>query len=93
MTRKSKNAGALQQASITLQEIEVELSGKRRAQLLNGDISQRVSARCASTECRTRATPMGIDRWAGSRAGSRVWAQRPMARNSCPGDIAIRANV
>ena len=27
---------------------------------------------------------MGIDRWAASRAGSRVWAQRPMARNNSP---------
>ena len=27
---------------------------------------------------------MGIDRWAASQAGSRVWAQRPMARNSVP---------
>jgi hypothetical protein len=46
--------------------------------------SRPVNVRCASTECRTRAIPTGIDRWAASRAGSRVWAQRPMARSSCP---------
>ena len=40
--------------------------------------------RCAGTEYRTRASPTGIGRWAASRAGSRVWAQPPMARNSCP---------